>query len=252
MPDKIVPPIHGLSEPSWESVYAVPSVESHEEVVSLALAPEHMLSRSVYFERQIVGALPECYAREGVLARLQHASSLLPSHLRLIILDGWRSTDVQSFLFAECKNALATMYPDKPADEIFTMAQQYVAKPMKDVSTPAPHSTGGSVDVVIADRAGKTLFFGAPFDFPGDISNTQYFENKLEQGDKLTKREEEALYNRRLLYFVMTQAGFVNFHCEWWHFEYGTQRWALATHADNAIYAPTQFSLNPYANLTKI
>ncbi|MEZ0576305.1 M15 family metallopeptidase [Halodesulfovibrio aestuarii] len=252
MPDKIVPPIHGLSEPSWESVYAIPSVESHEEVVSLSLAPEHMLSRSIYFERQITGALPECYAREGIVDRLLHASSLLPSHLRLVILDGWRSTDVQSFLFSECKKALASMYPDRSTDEIFIMAQQYVAKPMKDTSTPAPHSTGGAIDLAIADRAGKMLFFGAPFDYPGEISNTQYFEKKQEQGYKFTKQEEEALYNRRLLYFVMTQAGFENFHCEWWHFEYGTQRWALATHAEHAIYAPTQFSLNPYANLTNI
>ncbi|SIO19339.1 M15 family metallopeptidase [Halodesulfovibrio marinisediminis] len=252
MPDKIVPPIHEIPEPSWESVYAVPSVESHEEIVPLSYAPEHMLSRSIYYERQIPGALTECYAREGVLERLLHASSLLPAHLRLVILDGWRSAEVQSFLFSECKNALAMLNPDKAADDITIMAQQYVAKPMKDTSTPAPHSTGGAIDIAIADRAGKKLFFGSPFDYPGQISNTQYFENKLEKGYELTDREEEALYNRRLLYFVMTQAGFVNFHCEWWHFEYGTQRWALATHAKHAIYTPAQFSLNPYANLKKI
>lgn len=252
MPDKIVPPIHGISEPTWDSVYAVPCVESHEEIVPLSLTPEHMLSRSIYFERQIAGALPECYAREGILERLLHASSLLPAHLRLVVLDGWRSTSVQSFLFTECKKALATLHPEKTPEEIINMAQQYVAKPMEDTSTPAPHSTGGAIDITIADRAGKKLFFGAPFDYPGEISNTQYFENKVEQGCKLTSHEEEALYNRRLLYFVMTQAGFVNFHCEWWHFEYGTQRWALATHAEHAIYAPTQFTLNPYTNLKKI
>lgn len=249
MPDKIVPPIHGIVHASWETVYATASTESNEDIVSLSLAPEHMLSRSIYFERQIEGALPECYAREGVLERLLHASSLLPSHLRLVILDGWRSTAVQTFLFSECKNALTSMHPEKTPEEIVTMAQQFVAKPMADYSEPAPHSTGGAVDVCIAERSGKKLFFGAPFDYPGDVSSTLFFENKLEQGEKLTSREEEALYNRRLLYFVMTQAGFINFHCEWWHFEYGTQRWAAATRADHAIYTPQEFTLNPYARL---
>jgi D-alanyl-D-alanine dipeptidase len=252
MPDKIVPPIHGLSEASWESVYAVPCTDSHEELVPLSLAPEHMLSRSIYFERQIAGALPECYAREGVLERLLHASSLLPSHLRLVVLDGWRSTQVQSFLFTECTNAFSTMHPDEPEEEISRKAQQYVAKPMTDITMPAPHSTGGAIDITIADKAGKKLFFGAPFDFPNEISSTDYFEKKLEQNEKLTAKEEEALYNRRLLYFVMTQAGFVNFHCEWWHYEYGTQRWALDTRADHAIYAPVSFSLDPYNHLKDI
>ena len=32
-----------------------------------------------------------------------------------------------------------------------------------------------------------------------------------------------------LLYQSMRSAGFVVLHCEWWHFEFGTRRWAAIT-----------------------
>ena len=41
---------------------------------------------------------------------------------------------------------------------------------------------------------------------------------------------------RRLLFHAMMQSGFANYPGEWWHFEYGTLRWAAATAALAAIY----------------
>ena len=38
--------------------------------------------------------------------------------------------------------------------------------------------------------------------------------------------------NRRMLYNVMIEAGFTNFPAEWWHFDYGDEKWGLFT--DNA------------------
>ncbi|KAG0505300.1 MAG: D-alanyl-D-alanine dipeptidase [Candidatus Udaeobacter sp.] len=35
----------------------------------------------------------------------------------------------------------------------------------------------------------------------------------------------EALRNRRLLYWIMREAGFANYPYEWWHFDWGTQFW---------------------------
>ena len=34
---------------------------------------------------------------------------------------------------------------------------------------------------------------------------------------------------RRLLYWSMRKAGFVVYDGEWWHFEFGTRRWAALT-----------------------
>lgn len=40
----------------------------------------------------------------------------------------------------------------------------------------------------------------------------------------------EALENRRLLFHRMTEAGFINYCTEWWHFAYGERMWAYAHH----------------------
>ena len=42
---------------------------------------------------------------------------------------------------------------------------------------------------------------------------------------------------RRLLYRTMHDAGFVVLHCEWWHFEFGTRRWA-AIRSEQPRYGP--------------
>jgi D-alanyl-D-alanine dipeptidase len=43
---------------------------------------------------------------------------------------------------------------------------------------------------------------------------------------------------RRMLYNRMRAAGFVVIACEWWHFEYGTRRWA-ALCGREPLYGPT-------------
>ena len=42
--------------------------------------------------------------------------------------------------------------------------------------------------------------------------------------------------HRRLLYSVMTEAGFTNYPEEWWHYDYGDLFWARATGKD-ALYS---------------
>ena len=43
---------------------------------------------------------------------------------------------------------------------------------------------------------------------------------------------------RRMLYWVMRDAGFVVYEGEWWHFEYGTRRWAAIVNR-SPIYGVT-------------
>lgn len=123
---------------------------------------------------------------------------------------------------------------------------------------PSPHNTGGSVDVgiVVIDedfRADLTqleqdiakiddtsfakraelvlridaiyrlhsslLDFGSEFDFAGEQSNLTYLEDTESIGRD----------NRRLLYHVMTKAGFEAYSEEWWHFNAGNQMAAITT-----------------------
>ena len=48
--------------------------------------------------------------------------------------------------------------------------------------------------------------------------------------------DEEARTNRRLLYWVMTEAGFANNPTEWWHYSWGDQLWARLMGRPHAHY----------------
>jgi D-alanyl-D-alanine dipeptidase len=51
--------------------------------------------------------------------------------------------------------------------------------------------------------------------------------------------EEPFTTNRRLLFHAMTSAGFTNYLGEWWHFDYGNQRWANVSGVGTALYGAT-------------
>ncbi len=241
------PPIPQTSSPSWEDVFGVEIRESDEGLVPLSFAESRILVRPAYYSAGMDRALPECFARNSIRRRLLEAGALLPEGLRLVVLDSWRSKETQVALFNECASALAKAYPDKDEKVIREMTEEFVAPPSLEKSCPSPHATGGAVDLTIATTDGVPLFFGAPFDYPGPISNTRYFEECLERGKELDEREKTALGNRRLLYDVMVRAGFVNYHGEWWHFEYGTQRWAYVKNKPCALYGPRNVVLNSFA-----
>ncbi len=234
--------------PSWEEVHGVPIKESGSELVPLSLAPERILVRPAYFCAGLPGTSPECYARAEVYRRLLHAASLLPEGVRMVVLDGWRSTQVQQTLFDQCLAVLRTGYPDKDASELRALTSRFVARPSVNAEAPSPHSTGGAVDLTLASAEGTLLDFGSPFDYPGERSFLRYFEERADEAP-LAGREDEILQNRRLLFHVMTEAGFVNYHAEWWHFEYGTQRWALVKGEKKAFFGASDRSANGFAAL---
>ena len=84
------------------------------------------------------------------------------------------------------------------------------------------------------------MFMGGIFDDASDISNTDFFEMES-QKQALSFSEIEALQNRRLLYHLMTSAGFANNPTEWWHFSYGDQMWAKLTNQPSAFYSKMIF-----------
>jgi D-alanyl-D-alanine dipeptidase len=248
---KDAPAIAPAPAPEWARVHQAPVRECGQPLVPLSLAPERILVRPAYHVAGIPGALPECHAREEVQKRLWAAQALLPPFLRLVILDAWRGVRVQTALYDQCRAALARAHPGADAAALDEMTGRFVALPSVEPGRPSPHVTGGAVDLTLATVAGAPLWFGAAFDFPGPVSFTRHFEERLDAGETLDDRGRTALENRRLLHHVMTQAGFVNYHAEWWHFEYGTQRWALLTGQAEARYGVAAPDLNPFATLAE-
>src|SRR5690606_40003770 len=106
---------------------------------------------------------------------------------------------------------------------------------------PSPHSTGGAVDLTLRWRGGESLFMGSLFADPSPVSHTAHFEALK---GRLSFSEEEARANRRLLYWLMREAGFASNPSEWWHFSYGDQMWAKLLGWPEALYAGVEYDEN--------
>ncbi|MEJ0059268.1 MAG: M15 family metallopeptidase [Terricaulis sp.] len=77
---------------------------------------------------------------------------------------------------------------------------------------PAPHATGGAVDLTIVWDDGAPLWMGSLFDDATSLAGTDRFERDT---DDFSFSHEEARANRRLLYWLMIEAGFSNHPDEW-------------------------------------
>ncbi len=72
----------------WEAILALPITPKSEPLVDTScLLDQQIYTQSDYFKQGIAHALPTCYVREGLLARLRRAASFLPDGVHLLILD---------------------------------------------------------------------------------------------------------------------------------------------------------------------
>lgn len=173
--------------------------------------------------------------REGVLLRLQKAKEVLNSrggceNWDLKIWDGFRTLNTQKILYDTYYDELKNEHADWDEEQLNEAVQIFVSRPSRDPLLPAPHNTGGAIDLTIVDENGNELPMGSKFDEFNEKSYTNHFENDdSEEGVKFHS-------NRVLLSEIMASAMFVNYHEEWWHFSYGDQAWAAENPGKNAIY----------------
>jgi len=200
-----------------------PASECGEAMVPLSAFSPRITVYPAYYHRGYAGAQTEAYLRKGAAERLALAAEQLPAGYRLVVLDGWRSHEVQDSLYEGFRQSLiAQGWTDE--DAIARELGKFVAKPTTDLEKPSPHLSGGAVDLTIAGPDGW-LAMGTDFDDFSELAATRSFEEIREPAEK----EIEIRDNRRLLYHAMIQAGFTNYAQEWWHYEYGTRSWARQT-----------------------
>lgn len=147
-------------------------------------------------------AIGECWLRSGVATRLGAAADLLPNPFGFVVFDGWRPRALQEELY---RTALTD--PDIP--------EGFLAEPSRDSRRPAPHESGGAVDLTLTVD-GTAIAPGTDF----DDTTTHAFTAALESTPGVDRDA------RRMLYWAMRGAGFIVYQGEWWHFEYGTSRWS--------------------------
>lgn len=251
--------------PSLDGWKQVPIIENNESLVALGPFSDYndIFTNSIYFgERSspyltgdLKGSLITMFAREGVARRLRRAQQSLPSGMRFVVYDAYRTLDVQQVLFDKYFNELKSLRSGWTEDDLIRKTQIFVSLPSTDSSKPSPHNTGGSVDLAIIQLPelvnnqilkieqrqrgvnldwneayelemqrvqllrmhGSQLDFGTSFDHGGEKSYLNHFE-KLAQERDLTPNELAALNNRRILYNIMLEVGMQPYKDEWWHF----------------------------------
>lgn len=161
-----------------------------------------------------------CLVREEVFEMLLKAAKTLPCGYRFKILDAWRPFALQQELYTAYSADIIKEFKLEGCSEEQRQGiiSKFVSVPIDDHDTPPVHTTGGAVDLTIEDEGGKELEMGTGFDAFTDMTYTAFFEDG---------KNEIIRDNRRLLYQVMTDAGFTNLPSEWWHFDYGDRIWAF-------------------------
>ncbi|MGC4109408.1 MAG: M15 family metallopeptidase [Nocardioides sp.] len=196
-----------LSDPR---VAAVPVLECGEPLVSLpeTFGPARAL------------------VRHNVAGRLAAAQKILPGGLRLRVVEGHRSVTDQRAIIARYSADVCAARPGVSPGDLERLVSRYVA-PVE----VAPHVAGAAVDLTLVDADGHEVDMGSALDAtPEQSAGACYFGapgiNKY------------ARSHRRLLAYVLTRSGFVNYPTEWWHWSYGDRYWALLTGAAVAPYGP--------------
>ena len=183
--------------------------------------------------------------RKSVLERLIEAQLYLSeSHpdLQLALFDAWRPIPVQKFMFnytlqEACKSRgieVKDFSVNESIPEIIEEISLFWAMPSSNPSTPPPHSTGGAIDLTLADMKGNQLDLGGEIDFIGAQSSPDFYKK---YSLRMPSSKQHAFHSRRsLLFSVMDRAGFVQHPNEWWHFSYGDQLWSWLSKQGDAIY----------------
>ena len=206
-----------------QRITKVPVIECEDELVDLirsfpALAFDldrlHVQkeSASISFARRTVGEM------------LLKAQALLPTGINLLVKECHRPMFVQRGFWDDYSAYLRRKNPSWTETQLYDECSKFNA-PL-DV---APHTTGGAVDLTLADREGKWLDMGTDFNASPHDSESATYTHSL-------TISAEARANRSILVKAMSSVGFVNYPTEWWHWSYGDKYWAFIKGLPNAIY----------------
>lgn len=178
-----------------------------------------------YYRTGRPGARRELYLHHATDTRLRVAQARLKQlstttrKYGLLVWDGYRSREVQQGIFHEYVAHLMNEHGLHLAE-----AQNAALTYVSDPDSVFPHGTGGTVDLTLTIN-GDAAEMGTGFDDFSERSHRDWFLTNPPADEE----SWEAHRNRVLLHHAMTGAGFVGLHDEWWHFEWGTARWAITT-----------------------
>jgi len=98
----------------------------------------------------------------------------------------------------------------------------------------------GMQKALIFRNFSEIVDMGTGFDDFSAVAEMAFYENISE--DKITEDDRKRRDNRRLLYKVMNDVGFLSYPGEWWHFSYGDQEWAANKKQPEALFGEVGLS----------
>lgn len=182
----------------------------------------------------------ETLLRQSVAERLCQANAALPAGYRLAIIEGWRPPHIQRRMYLSVWNRFKEMHPEWSDVTLRRVVNRFTAP--QNSRVPPPHSTGGAVDLMLADTEGHLLDHISPYaEF--DPKSFAFTAPDL---------SEAARKHRQILADVLIPTGITNYPSEYWHWTYGDQGWAYRGGRPHALYAaitPDDYQPEP-ADLT--
>ena len=204
--------------------YDLPIHENHDPMVNLAHYPFVLEPR--YFQSGL-SAVSDMWLRKSVADKLLHLQQEDLQGMTFKIWDAWRSREVQQKLYDSCRAQFQKGHPEWDGQTLDTETLKFVALPSNPNRIP-PHATGGAVDLTLVIKDGAELDMGTDFDHFGPESAIDYFDRN--------DVNPAAAENRKFLQAVMEKGGFAHHIDEWWHFDFGNQRWAAQKDKPAALY----------------
>ena len=198
------------------------SLDPSEPLVSVQ-PDRRLIVRPLLAERGYPGSGSTLYLRREAAARLKTAAASLPDDFSLVLVDAWRSDVAQMALHAR----MARESPEGGAFPVFDPFDE-------QAGVVPPHRTGGAVDVGLLGHGGLPW----PMDPVGNDGKPVPTPTTAAL-EGLLGAARPALLGRRLLYYVMTRAGFTNFELEWWHYDFGNDAWCRRTASSLPAWGPT-------------
>lgn len=175
-------------------------------------------------------------ARESVVKFLHKAADALPQGYKLAVIEGWRPPHIQHRMWLGAFLRWKTRHPEYSDAALRRITNRFTA-PLH-YKVPPPHSTGGAVDVMLANDQNEELDMVSPF---------AVRDRKAYPADARGLSETAALH-RKILREALAAGGLTNYPSEYWHWSYGDQGWAYRGGHDAAVYGPIQpenWSPNP-------
>ncbi|MFF0158489.1 M15 family metallopeptidase [Streptomyces sp. NPDC005263] len=166
------------------------------------------------------------HVRAGVRRRLLAAQRTLPTGVHFLVVEGYRSPELQRRYFEEYTTTLRAARPGLSPSDLRELASAYISPP-----EVAPHVSGGAVDLTLCRDDGTELPLG-----------TEVNATPEESGGACRTAAPwigtEARANRLVMERALTAVGFVNYPTEWWHWSYGERYWAVLRKVPASRYGP--------------